>query len=149
MGGWIALLLARERLKAGRPLRGLVLIAPAPDFTEVLLWPRLPEEHRTAVMTAGLTHLPSAYGDPYPITRRLFEDGRQHLLLDAPVETGCPVHIVQGVADEDVPHEHALRLMERLAHDDVVLTLVKDGDHRLSRPEDIERILAAVEGIAG
>jgi pimeloyl-ACP methyl ester carboxylesterase len=148
MGGWIALLLARERLGEGRPLRGLVLVAPAPDFTEALMWPRLPEAQRAEILGAGVTLLPSAYGDPYPVTRRLFEDGRRHLLLGGPVETGCPVHILQGVADEDVPYGHALALVERLAHDDVVLTLIKDGDHRLSRPEDIARLLAAVEGIS-
>jgi pimeloyl-ACP methyl ester carboxylesterase len=148
MGGWIALLLAQERLAAGRPLAGLVLIAPAPDFTERLMWPRLPEELRRKVEEEGIAHLPSAYGDPTPVTRALFEDGRRHLLYgDAPIETGCPVHIVQGVEDPDVPHTHALDLVERLATDDVILTLVKDGDHRLSRPEDIARILAAVEGV--
>jgi len=148
MGGWIALLLARARALAGRPLAGLVLVAPAADFTERLMWPRLPEEMREALRRDGIAHLPSDYGDPYPITMRLFEDGRHHLLYgDAPIETGCPVHIVQGVEDPDVPHTHALELVERLATDAVVITLVKDGDHRLSRPEDIARILAAVDGI--
>lgn len=148
MGGWIALLIARARAAEGRPLKGLVLIAPASDFTERLMWPRLPESAREEIVRAGATLLPSAYGDPYPVTARLFEDGRRHLLYgDAPIETGCPVHIVQGVEDPDVPHTHALELVERLATDEVVLTLVKDGDHRLSRPEDIARILAAVEGI--
>ena len=149
MGGWIALLLARERLAAGRPLAGLVLIAPAADFTERLMWPSLPAGYRRQIEDEGVAHMPSQYGDPYPLTRRLFEDGRRHLLYgDTPIETGCPVHILQGVMDEDVPHAHALELVERLAHDDVVLTLVKDGDHRLSRDEDIARLIAAVEEIA-
>ncbi|UOM33379.1 carboxylesterase [Acuticoccus sp. I52.16.1] len=148
MGGWIALLLARIRRAAGRPLTGLVLLAPAADFTERLMWPSLPDTLKEAVERDGVAHLPSPYGEPTPITRRLFQDGRQHLLYtDAPIETGCPVHILQGVADPDVPYGHALELVDRLAHDDVVVTLVKDGDHRLSRDEDLVRLIAAVEGI--
>ena len=148
MGGWIALLLARERLAAGRPLRGLVLVAPAADFTERLMWPRLSAEMQREVQRTGVTHLPSDYGEPYPLTRRLFDDGKRNLIYgDRPIETGCPVHILQGVQDADVPYTHTLELVERLAHDDVVLTLVKDGDHRLSRPEDLARLVAAVEGI--
>jgi len=130
-------------------LGGLVLIAPATDFTERLMWPRLPRTVRDAIGREGVAHLPSDYGEPYPVTRRLFEDGRNHLLYDdAPIATGCPVHILQGVQDPDVPHTHAIELVERLAQDDVVLTLVKDGDHRLSRDEDIARLIAAVEGMA-
>ncbi|WP_075219837.1 alpha/beta hydrolase [Acuticoccus yangtzensis] len=149
MGGWIGLLLARQRLAAGRPLAGLVLIAPAPDFTERLMWPKLPDALKAEVMEKGVTHLPSDYGDPTPVTKRLFEDGRNHLLYtDAPIETGCPVHILQGVADPDVPYRHALELVDRLAHDDVVVTLIKDGDHRLSREEDLARMVDAVAGIS-
>jgi len=148
MGGWIALLLAVARAREGRPLKGIVLVAPAADFTERLMWPRLPESVRQEIAREGRAELPSDYGNPTPVTARLFEDGRRHLLYgDRPIVTGCPVHIVQGVEDPDVPHTHALELVERLATDEVVLTLVKDGDHRLSRPEDIARILAAVEGI--
>ena len=150
MGGWIALLLARALKAKGTPLGGLVLIAPACDFTERLMWPRLPEEARETLEREGRIMIPSEYGDAYPVTRRLFEDGRQHLLYgDAPIVTGCPVHILQGVQDPDVPHTHVLELVERLAEDDVVLTLVKDGDHRLSREEDIARLIAAVDGISG
>ena len=87
---------------------------------------------------------PSDYGDPYPITRALIEEGRNHLLLGGMIETGCPVRILQGVQDPDVPWNHAVELTSRLAQDDVVLTLVKDGDHRLSRPEDLERLIKAV-----
>ena len=91
---------------------------------------------------------PSLYADaPYPITRRLIEDGRRHLLLDSTVATGCPVHILQGMQDSDVPWTHAMQLVEHLPGDDVALTLVRDGDHRLSRPEDLERLIAAVESI--
>ncbi|WP_108660716.1 alpha/beta hydrolase [Acuticoccus kandeliae] len=148
MGGWIALLMARALAREGRPFAGLVLIAPAADFTERLMWPRLPEPVRETILSEGVAYLPSEYGPPLPITRRLFEDGRQHLLYgDTPIETGCPVHILQGVEDPDVPYGHVLELVEHLAHDDVVLTLIKDGDHRLSREADLARIIAAVEGI--
>ena len=93
----------------------------------------------------GAWQRPSQYSEePYPITRGLIEEGRRHLLLGGLIETGCPVRILQGVQDPDVPWQHAVELSSRLAHDDVVLTLVKDGDHRLSRPEDIERLIAAV-----
>jgi pimeloyl-ACP methyl ester carboxylesterase len=89
---------------------------------------------------------PSAYDEePYPITRALIEDGRKHLLLGGLIETGCPVHILQGVEDPDVPWRHAVELVSRFSRDDVILTLIKDGDHRLSRPEDIERLIAAIK----
>jgi pimeloyl-ACP methyl ester carboxylesterase len=148
MGGWIALLLAREWRRAPRPtasIAGLVLIAPAADFTEALMWKRFPDEIKREIETKGVWERPSQYSDrPYRITRGLIEDGRRHLLLGGLIETGCPVRILQGVEDPDVPWGHAVELVSRLAQDDVVLTLVKDGDHRLSRPEDIQRLLAAV-----
>jgi pimeloyl-ACP methyl ester carboxylesterase len=149
MGGWISLLLARAlregKLKGKGTLAGLVLIAPAVDFTEALMWPRMTPEIRQQIETTGSWQRPSEYSDePYLITRGLIEDGRKHLLLGGLIETGCPVRILQGVKDEDVPWEHAVSLVSRIARDDVVLTLVKDGDHRLSRPEDIERLLAAI-----
>jgi pimeloyl-ACP methyl ester carboxylesterase len=148
MGGWLALLLARELRRApGRnaSIAGLVLIAPAVDFTEALMWKRFPEEIRLQIETTGVWERPSQYSNqPYLITKGLIEDGRRHLLLGGLIETGCPVRILQGVQDPDVPFDHAVELVSRLAQDDVVLTLVKDGDHRLSRPEDIERLLAAV-----
>ena len=148
MGGWIALLLARELRRTPSPkasLAGMVLIAPAADFTEVLMWKRFPEEIRREIETKGAWSRPSQYSDePYLITKGLIEDGRRHLLLGGLIETGCPVRILQGVQDPDVPWGHAVELVSRLAQDDVVLTLVKDGDHRLSRPEDIERLLVAV-----
>lgn len=151
MGGWLALLLVRALRAAGTGDRvaGLVLIAPAVDFTEILMWQRMPEEIRREILEKGVYLRPSDYDDrPYPITRSLIEDGRRHLLFTTPIETGCPVHILQGVNDPDVPWNHAVDLVARLARDDVVLTLVKDGDHRLSRDEDIERLIAAVEEIA-
>ena len=148
MGAWLALLMARElakRTASPARLAGLVLIAPAVDFTEELMWKRFPPEVKRQIETAGVWERPSRYSEePYPITRGLIEDGRRHLLLGGMIETGCPVRILQGVRDEDVPWRHALELSARFARDDVVVTLVKDGDHRLSRPEDIERLLAAV-----
>src|SRR5215207_1110966 len=147
MGGWMALLLARELAKreAGRgSLAGLVLIAPAPDFTELLMWNGFSPEIRDEIMTRGVWHRPSQYGDPYPITRALIEEGRNHLLLGSAIEVGCPVRILQGAQDPDVPWQHAFALAHRLPAEDVVLTMIQDGDHRLSRPQDIARIMAAV-----
>ena len=148
MGGWLALLLAARlrELKGPAPLAGMVLIAPAVDFTEELMWKRFPAAIKDEIEQKGVWLRPSEYSEtPYPITRRLIEEGRAHLLLGGLIETGCPVHILQGVKDPDVPWQHALELVARFARDDVVLTLVKDGDHRLSRPEDIDRLIAAVK----
>ncbi len=138
MGGWIALLIARQR--AAR-LAGLIGIAPAPDFTEALLWPALPPEARQALIRDGIIHLPSQYGEPTPITRALVEDGRRQAVLNAPIDLPCPIRILQGMADPDVPWRHALRILDTLAQGDARVTLIKDGDHRLSRPEDL-RLLA-------
>jgi len=149
MGGWLALLLARALMRRqaeslrGR-LKGLVLIAPAPDFTEELMWKEFSPQIRHEIETKGAWLRPSDYGDPYPITRQLIEDGRKHLLLGGTIDLGCPVRILQGAQDKDVPWQHAFALTHCLPSDDVVLTLVQDGDHRLSRPQDIARILAAV-----
>ena len=149
MGGWMALLLVRELARRVPPaaarIAALVLIAPAVDFTEALMWQRFSPEIKQEIEQKGAWERPSRYGEePYPISRALIEEGRHHLLLDGMIETGCPVRVLQGVQDPDVPWQHAVDLTARLAQDDVVLTLVKDGDHRLSRPEDVERMLAAV-----
>jgi pimeloyl-ACP methyl ester carboxylesterase len=146
MGGWIALLLAREIAKRtrGPTLAGLVLIAPAPDFTEELMWKSLSADIRKEIETKGQWLRPSEYGDPYPITRALIEDGRKHLVLGSSINVGCPVRILQGAKDPDVPWQHAFALTSQLPSDDVVLTLIQDGDHRLSRPQDIARLIAAV-----
>lgn len=150
MGGWLALLATRrlrERMPEKAPA-GLVLIAPAVDFTEELMWAQMPDAIRRAILEDGVWNRPSEYApEPTPITRALIEDGRRLLMFGAPIETGCPVHILQGMKDPDVPHAQALKLVEHLPHDPVVLTLVKDGDHRLSTPDDIARLVAAVEGI--
>ena len=161
MGGWLALLLIRELRRRPPPspppqagegrkseaarVAGAVLIAPAVDFTEELMWKRFTPEIKRELAETGMWKRPSQYADePYLVTRPLIEDGRNHLLLGNMIETGCPVRILQGVEDPDVPWQHAKALVARLACDDVVLTLIKDGDHRLSRPEDIERLIAAV-----
>jgi pimeloyl-ACP methyl ester carboxylesterase len=157
MGGWIALLLCRAlRQRAGSgakfqgSLAGLVLVAPAPDFTEELMWKKFSPDQKRQIETKGFWERPSEYSaEPYVITRGLIEDGRKHLVLGGLIETGCPVRILQGVQDADVPWQHAMELSSRLARDDVVMTLVKDGDHRLSRPEDIERLIAAVSELSG
>jgi pimeloyl-ACP methyl ester carboxylesterase len=150
MGGWLALLLIRAlraRKEAGEAsVAGLVLVAPAVDFTEKLMWKRFTPEIKQELADKGVWARPSQYSpEPYLVTGRLIEEGRRHLLLGAMIETGCPVRILQGVQDPDVPWQHAKALVARFACDDVVLTLIKDGDHRLSRPEDIERLIRAVE----
>lgn len=154
MGGWMALLLASELARRGASavseanratLAGLVLIAPAPDFTEQLMWNGFSPEIREEILSKGVWQRPSAYGDPYPITRALIEEGRNHLVLGSAIEVGCPVRILQGAQDPDVPWQHAFALAHRLPAEDVVLTMIQDGDHRLSRPQDIARMIAAVK----
>jgi pimeloyl-ACP methyl ester carboxylesterase len=151
MGGWIALLLARALAQAGEEDRiaGMVLVAPAVDFTETLMWPELTEEARRDIETKGRWLRPSDYSpEPYPITRELIEDGRKHLLFGTAIRTYGPAHILQGMLDPDVPWRHALALVEHLADDPAVLSFVRDGDHRLSRDEDIARLIQAVETLA-
>lgn len=148
MGGWLALLLARTLRARKEPasIAGLVLVAPAVDFTDELMWKRFTPEIKRELAEKGVWARPSQYSpEPYLVTRQLIEEGRNHLLLGGMIETGCPVRILQGVQDPDVPWQHAKALVARFACDDVVLTLIKDGDHRLSRPEDIERLIRAVE----
>lgn len=146
MGGWIACLVAQALARHGRPApSGLVLIAPALDFTQSLLWDRFPPEVRAQIERDGAWFRPSAYDPtPVPITRALIEDGRSHCLLGSPFDPACPVHILQGMDDPDVPYTHALRVVERLPKAGTLLTLIADGDHRLSRPQDIARLLAVV-----
>lgn len=148
MGAWIALLAAlRFQASPHRPA-GLVLLAPAIDFTDRLMWDAFPADARETLMATGTYQRSSLYAEEgYPITRALIEDGRRHLLLDGQISAGCPVHILQGMRDPDVPWEHAMRLVERLPGDSVQITLIKDGDHRLSRAEDLDRLVRAVETI--
>lgn len=142
MGGWIALLVALARPER---MAGLVGVAAAPDFTEALMWGSMTFEERRALMDHGRLDIPSDYGPPMPVTRALIEDGRTRLLLGGPIAVDCPVRLLHGQADTDVPWEMALRLVKRLAGTDVQLTLVKDGGHRMSRPQD----LALLSGIVG
>ena len=147
MGGWLALLCARAFAETGESARlhAMVLIAPAVDFTEALIYQRLSDEARAQIARDGVWQRPSAYSpNPYPITKTLIEEGRRHLLFGDTIRTHCPVHILQGMQDNDVPWQHAMALVEHLAGDPVVLSLVKDGDHRLSRDEDLIRLQQAV-----
>lgn len=145
MGGWMALLSA---LAVKARVAGMVLIAPAPDFTQKLMWPEFSTEQQAEIMQQGLTLRPSDYGDPYPITRALIEDGKQWTLLDDTIDLTCPIRILQGQQDPDVPWAHAFRLVDALASDDVVFSLIKDGDHRLSRDQDIARLVATCGELA-
>jgi len=142
MGGWIALLLARQV----EP-RALVGIAPAPDFTEALIWPALTDAQRATILREGVLYTPSAYGPPTPITRHLIEDGRRNLVLDSPLALACPVRLLQGMADPDVPWQHATLLAEHLDAPDLQLTLIKDGDHRLSRPQDLSLLVKTLSAL--
>lgn len=149
MGGWIALLMALRLRARGMPAAGLVLIAPAIDMTERLMWANFSENARRELMDKGVVNRASDYAEEgYPITRRLIEEGRNHLLFDQPsIEPECPVHILHGRADTDVPIQVSLDLVSALVSDDTTLTIVHDGDHRLSRPEDIallKRVVAAM-----
>lgn len=141
MGGWIALLAALARPDR---VAGLIGIAAAPDFTESLLWDALSFEERNTLMCQGLLKVPSQYGEPSPITRALIEDGRRHLLLGNAIALACPVRLLQGQCDPDVPWELALRIAEQLSAEDVQVLLVKDGDHRLSRKQDLALLNATL-----
>jgi len=158
MGGWLALLLYRHLLRAdpaaARRIMGLVLLAPAADMTADLMWDRFPDEVRREMDEKGVWLRPSEYGEPYAITRRLIEDGRRHLMLQDGLDVACPVRILQGEADADVPAGHAVKLFGALRGADVTLTLVKGGDHRLSTPgnlallrETVLRLAERAEGI--
>lgn len=150
MGGWIALLLASSRRARGESrIAGLVLLAPATDMTKEVMWDRFPKKVRAEIDKMGSYAPPGENPERNynVVTRLLIEDGKKHLFGDRLIETGCPVHILHGTADDSVPWRLSTSLVTRLASDDVVLTLIKEGDHRLSRPEDIERLFAAVEGM--
>lgn len=147
MGAWIALRMVAELCKAGEAGRvaGMVLLAPAPDFTSELMEPQLSPEHRAALAEKGFFEEPSAYSpEPNVYTRALFDDGRLNRVMTGPIDAGCKVHILQGDADPDVPTDHARKLAALLPPSDVTLTLVPGGDHRLSRPEDLDLLVAAV-----
>ena len=147
MGGWIALLLARQM---PQKVQGLVGVAAAPDFTEDSMWAGFDMDQRAALMRDGQIGLPSEYEDsPYIITRKLIEDGRQQLVLRAPLELPFPVRLMQGTADASVDISVPLRLLEHARGADIRLTLVKGADHRFSTPECLAMIVAAVEELGG
>jgi pimeloyl-ACP methyl ester carboxylesterase len=134
MGGWIALLVALARPER---ISALVGIAAAPDFTEELIWANLPEAARATMLTEGALLVPSAYREDQVLTRALIEEGRTHLLLGTTIPLTCPLRLLHGQADPDVPWQTSLRLAERWAGEDAVVVLMKDGGHRLSRPQDM------------
>jgi pimeloyl-ACP methyl ester carboxylesterase len=146
MGAWIALRMVQELRKAGdTSVVGLVLLAPAPDFTTELVEPALTAAQKRDLKTKGFFEEPSDYSaEPYIYTSALIEDGRNNRVMTGPIDTHCPVHILQGLADADVPASHALKLVSLLPADDVTLSLIPDGDHRLSRPQDLDMLLRAV-----
>jgi pimeloyl-ACP methyl ester carboxylesterase len=145
MGGWIALLAALARPDR---IRGFIGIASAPDFTEDLIWNRLSEEQGRRFRTSGELSAPSAYeSELIPITYRLVEEGRRHLLLRRPIALTCPVRLLHGMQDPDVPYQTSLRLAENLRGTEAAVELIEDGDHRLSRPQDLARLFAAVDGM--
>jgi pimeloyl-ACP methyl ester carboxylesterase len=148
MGGWLALLLVRELKRLGRNrVMGLVLIAPATDMTTLMI-EQMPKKYRKLLDKHGYVEEPSEYSaDPYRINKTLIDDGTHHLLFGRAIELGCPVTILQGARDKDVPKEHALKLVQHLVNDPVTFTLVPDGDHRLSRPQDLEMLERALEGM--
>ncbi len=137
MGGWIMLLAALAR--PGR-VAGLLGVAAAPDFTEDLMWARMDAEARAAIERDGVYHEPSEHGAPLPITRHLIEEGRSHLLLRGPLPIACPIRLIHGMDDTDVPWQWSLRILETVQSEDVEAVLVKHGDHRLSDPTDIQRL---------
>ena len=146
MGGWVALLatLARpERIK------GVVLVNPAQDFTEKLMWPELADLERQAILREGETVITEEGLGSYVLTRRMFEEARDWLLLDGIIDIKAPIHVLQGRADDVVPWRHQVELVERLTGGDVRLDLIEGGDHRLSSPRDLARLVAAVEAMRG
>lgn len=146
MGGWLALLAARARPER---VKALLLIAPAADFTERLLWASLPADARRQIEDTGRWERASAYDpEPYVITRALIEDGRKHLLMIGPIRFDGPVHILQGGRDPDVPAAHARALADLIQAPALTFELIEDGDHRLSRPGDIARLMAAAAALA-
>ncbi|RCW84451.1 alpha/beta hydrolase [Phyllobacterium bourgognense] len=150
MGGWIALRMIEELQRTGEGGRvaGVVLIAPAPDFTSELVEPQLTNDQRRQIAERGYMEEPSDYSSvPYIYTKALLEDGKTNQVLKGVIQTDCPVHILQGMEDKDVPYTHALRLMDHLPVDDVTITLVRDGDHRLSRPQDLDLLTRTVSSM--
>lgn len=148
MGGWVALRMVQELAKRGEShrLKALLLLAPAPDFTHELMKPQLSDDQKEQLQTRGYMEEPSEYSDePNIFTKALFDDGDENRVMQGMIQTGCPVHILQGMNDPDVPYQHAMNLVTHLPNENVSMTLIKDGDHRLSREEDIALLLRTVE----
>ena len=142
MGAWIATLLALKRPKR---IAAIIFIAPAPDFTEALMWPSFSPAQRDTLMRDGRLEQPSGYDQPEIITRKLIEEGRGHLVMNGPISITCPVRIIQGMKDDVVPYAHALSFAKLIKNGDVEITLTKSGDHRLSTPEDLHRLTGILE----
>ncbi len=146
MGGWLALLAARARPDR---VKGLLLVAPAADFTERLMWRGFTPKEQRQILAHGRLEQPSEYStEPNVITRDLIEDGRKHLIMDTPFPFDGPCYILQGQLDPDVPRDHVLELTDLIRTDNKIIDLIKGGDHRLSRPEDLERLLRHAASIA-
>ncbi|MEM8649622.1 MAG: alpha/beta hydrolase, partial [Pseudomonadota bacterium] len=152
MGGWVALRMVQELYKRGQSnrVKALLLLAPAPDFTHELMKPELTDGQIEELETKGYMEVSSEYSDdPNIFTKALFDDGEKNRVMTGLIETGCPVHILQGMQDPDVPYEHAMKLVNFLPNENVSMTLVKDGDHRLSRDQDIELLIRTVATLVG
>ncbi|PHS35111.1 MAG: alpha/beta hydrolase [Robiginitomaculum sp.] len=141
MGGWAALLAALSRPEC---IKALVLLAPAPDFTEKLMWAGFSDDIRKTIMEDGIYYEPSDYDEPYEISRELILDGRQNLLLDGRINIKVPVRIIHGMKDTSVPWQHGQKLVEAIASQDIELNLIKNADHSLSRPADIAHLLDVI-----
>ena len=147
MGGWIMMMVALARPER---ISGLIGVAAAPDFTELLMWQRFTPDIKKTLLNDKVYYQPSEYADePYPITLRLIEDARKNLLLQQSVPIRCPLHLIHGIEDDEVPWEHAIKVARAFQTNDVTLTFIKDGDHRLSRERDLEKIFAAVDQMSG
>ena len=145
MGGWIALLVA---LRLKDRLKGMIGIAAAPDFTQKIMWDDFSDETKARIETEGQIELPNDYDDePYIVTKTLIDEGRNHLLLDGPIDLDVPVRLIHGMKDTDVSHEYSQMLAERLSSDNVEICFVKGGDHSLSTPADIRRLNATLDNL--
>ena len=138
MGGWASLLATLQRPNR---VKGLLLIAPAPDFTQKLTWADWTDEQRETLERDGIVYVPSDYDEPYEYSRVLMKDGKANQILDAPINFDGPVRVLQGAADPVVPWEYSRQILDVITSEDVDYTLVKNGDHSLSAPEDLDRLV--------
>ncbi|NNU16579.1 alpha/beta hydrolase [Parvularcula sp. ZS-1/3] len=145
MGGWVTLLYA---LRHPESVAGMVLIAPAPDFTEKLVFPRFSSEQRTTLEADGVLRTGTSGHPAETYTQGLFVDGRQNLIMGESIPVPCPVRILHGLADDVVPTSHVMELTDRIEAPSLTTTLVKGGDHRLSEPEDLERLIQTVKTLS-